>query len=352
MPRLTVSLLSRLRCARQRSPLNPAPKNGEWRSWAGDLGATRYAPLDQINAANFSSLEVAWRFKTDNLGPRPDFNLQASPLMVNGRLYFTAGSRRAAVAVDAATGELLWVHRIEEGARADNASRRLSGRGVGYWTDGKGDERIFYVSIGYQLVGLDAKTGLPLKDFGVNGVVDLKKDNDQQLDLVESDVGWNGAPVVARNVVIVGASHRAGSAPRSKSNAKGYIRGYDARTGKRLWIFHTIPVPGEFGNDTLAERFLVVHRPHRRLDAADRRRGAGDCLPAGGDPDRRLLRRASSRQQPLRRKPGRAEPRDREAALALPVRPPPDLGLRRSVRADPREHHGERKGDQGGRAAD
>ena len=147
-------------------------------------------------------------------------------------------------------GELLWVHRIEEGARADNASRRLSGRGVGYWTDGKGDERIFYVSIGYQLVGLDAKTGLPLKDFGVNGVVDLKKDNDQQLDLVESDVGWNGAPVVARNVVIVGASHRAGSAPRSKSNAKGYIRGYDARTGKRLWIFHTIPVPGEFGNDS------------------------------------------------------------------------------------------------------
>src|SRR5215203_7527986 len=131
-------------------------KNGEWRSWAGDLGATRYAPLDQIDASNFNKLEVAWRFKTDNLGPRPDFNLQASPLMINGRLYFTAGSRRAAVAVDAATGELLWVHRIEEGARADNASRRLSGRGVGYWTDGKSDERIFYVSIGYQLVGLDA----------------------------------------------------------------------------------------------------------------------------------------------------------------------------------------------------
>ena len=99
-------------------------KGGEWRTWAGDLGATRYAPLDQINAANFNSLEVAWRFKTDNLGPRPDFNLQASPLMINGRLYFTAGSRRAAVSVDAATGELLWVHRLEEGARADSASRR------------------------------------------------------------------------------------------------------------------------------------------------------------------------------------------------------------------------------------
>jgi quinoprotein glucose dehydrogenase len=248
--RTTASVLFVLFATVAAASAQSGARDGEWRSWAGDLGATRYAPLDQIDASNFNKLEVAWRFKTDNLGPRPDFNLQASPLMVNGRLYFTAGSRRAAVAVDAGTGELLWIHRLEEGARADNSSRRLSGRGVGYWTDGKGDERIFYVSIGYQLVGLDAKTGLPLKDFGVNGVVDLKKENDQQLDLVESDVGWNGAPVVARNVVIVGAAHRAGTAPRSMSNAKGYIRGYDARTGKRQWIFHTIPVPGEFGNDT------------------------------------------------------------------------------------------------------
>jgi quinoprotein glucose dehydrogenase len=225
-------------------------RRGEWRAWAGDLAATRYAPLDQINAANFSQLEVAWRFKTDNLGPRPDFNLQATPLMVNGVLYFTAGSHRNAVAVNAGTGEMLWMHRLEEGERADKSSRRLSGRGVGYWTDGKGDERIFYVTIGYQLVGLDAKTGRPLADFGVNGVVDLKKDIDQTLDPVESDIGWNGAPVVARNVILIGAAHRAGTAPRSKSNAKGYIRGYDARTGKRLWIFHTIPRPGEVGNET------------------------------------------------------------------------------------------------------
>jgi quinoprotein glucose dehydrogenase len=223
---------------------------GEWRTWAGDLGATRYAPLDQINASNFSTLTPAWRFKTGNLGPRPDFNLQASPLMVNGVLYFTAGAHRSAVAVDAATGELLWMHRLEEGKRAEASSRRLSGRGVGYWTDGKGDERIFYVSIGYQLVGLDARTGHPLHDFGRNGIVDLKQNNDQQLDPITADIGWNGAPVVAKNVVIVGASHRAGTAPRSRENAKGYIRGFDVRTGRRLWIFHTIPRPGEFGNDT------------------------------------------------------------------------------------------------------
>jgi quinoprotein glucose dehydrogenase len=227
--------------------------NGEWRAWGGDLGVTRYSALDQIDASNFSKLEIAWRFRTDNLGKRPDFNLQSTPLMINGVLYATAGEHRNAVAINAATGELMWMHRLEEGRRAEASVRRLSGRGVGYWTDGKGDERIFYVTIGYQLVGLDAKTGHPLKDFGVNGVVDLKKDADQELDPITGEIAWNGAPVVAKNVVIVGASHRAGTAPRSKTNAKGYVRGYDVRTGKRLWVFHTIPRPGEFGNETWLE---------------------------------------------------------------------------------------------------
>jgi len=228
--------------------------NGEWRTWGGDLGVTRYAPLDQINAANFSSLQVAWRFGTNNLGTRPDFNLQTTPLMVNGVLYATAGERRNAVALDARTGELLWMHRLDEGPRAQRAARRLSGRGVGYWTDGKGDERVFYVTIGYQLIGLNAKDGVPLKDFGVNGIVDLKKDADQTLDPIDGEVAWNGAPVVAKNVILVGAAHRTGTIPESRSNAKGYIRGYDARTGKRLWIFHTIPLAGEFGNDTWLEK--------------------------------------------------------------------------------------------------
>src|SRR4030095_4537787 len=141
----------------------------------------------------------------------PDFNLQATPLMINGVLYFTAGAHRDAVALDAATGEMLWMHRLDEGAR--KSPRVLSGRGVGYWTDGRGDERIFYVTVGYQLVGLNAKDGVPLKDFGVNGVIDLKKDNDQEIDPIEGEVAWNGAPVVAKNVVLVGASHRAGTAP-------------------------------------------------------------------------------------------------------------------------------------------
>ena len=111
--------------------------NGEWRTYGGDLGNTRYAPLDQINAANFSKLEVAWRFKTDNLGPRPEFQFEVTPLMVNGVLYSTAGTRRAVVALDAATGEMLWMHSENEGARGANAPRQLSGRGLAYWTDGK-----------------------------------------------------------------------------------------------------------------------------------------------------------------------------------------------------------------------
>jgi quinoprotein glucose dehydrogenase len=224
--------------------------NGEWRTYGGDLGSTRYAPLDQINAGNFSKLQVAWRFKTEILGARPDFNLQTTPLMINGVLYATAGSRRDAVAIDAATGELLWMYRLDEGRRGQAGPRPLSGRGVSYWTDGRGDERIYFVTLGYQLVALNAKNGVPIAGFGQNGIVDLKQNNDQVLDPITGEIGLNTGPLVARDVVIVGAAHRAGNAPRSKANAKGYVRGFDVRTGKRLWIFHTIPTPGEFGNDT------------------------------------------------------------------------------------------------------
>src|ERR1700724_2142243 len=85
-------------------------KNGEWRSYGGDTANTRYSPLDQINASNFGKLVPAWHFRTENLGPRPEYNLEGTPLMANGVLYATAGTRRAVIALDPATGELLWVH--------------------------------------------------------------------------------------------------------------------------------------------------------------------------------------------------------------------------------------------------
>jgi quinoprotein glucose dehydrogenase len=228
--------------------------NGEWRTYAGDTGSTRYAPLSQIDAANFNRLEIAWRFKTDSLGPRPEFQFEATPLMVDGIVYTTAGTRRDVVALDAGTGELLWMHSEREGPRGAAAPRQLSGRGLAYWSDaGSGSAsaaRILYVTPGYRLVALDAKTGIPISSFGTNGVVDLKKDDDQDIDLVTGEVGLHATPIVARNVVIVGAAHRSGGVPRSRGNVKGYVRGFDVRTGKRLWIFHTIPLPGEFGHDT------------------------------------------------------------------------------------------------------
>jgi len=223
---------------------------GEWRSYGGDLGNTRYAPLDQISKDNFGKLQVAWRFKTEFLGPRPEFNFQSTPLMVGGVLYTTAGSRRAVVALDAATGEMIWMHSEREGKRADTAPRKLSGRGLAYWTDGRNDSRILYVTPGYQLVALDAKTGVLVSSFGKNGIVDLKLEDDQVMDLVNGEIGLHAAPIVAKNVVVVGAAHLPGSSPKSRQNEKGYVRGFDVRTGKRLWIFHTIPQLGEFGNDT------------------------------------------------------------------------------------------------------
>ncbi|HEY0265795.1 MAG TPA: PQQ-binding-like beta-propeller repeat protein [Rhizomicrobium sp.] len=227
----------------------PAP-DSEWRNYAGDLANTRYAPLDQIDASNFNQLEVAWRFKTESLGPRPEYVYEGTPLVIKGRLYVTAGSRRAAVCLDAATGEMKWMHALDEGARGQNAPRQYSGRGLAYWSDGKKDERILYVTPGYQLVALDAHTGAPVKGFGIGGVVDLKKNDDQEIDLVTGEVGLHATPVVAKNVVIVGAAHLGGGSPRLRGNVKGYVRAFDVRTGKRKWIFHTIPRKGEFGYDT------------------------------------------------------------------------------------------------------
>jgi glucose dehydrogenase len=223
--------------------------NGEWRSYGGDLGHTRYSPLDQINGTNFGKLEVAWRFKTDSLGPRPEYQFESTPLMIKGVVYSTAGSRRAVVALDAGTGELLWMHSENEGARGAAAPRQLSGRGLAYWSDGR-EERILYVTPGYRLIALEAKTGAPVATFGKNGVVDLKLDDDQAMDLITGEIGLHSTPTVAKDVVIVGAAHRTGANPKSRRNEKGYVRGFDVRTGKRLWIFHTIPQAGEFGNDT------------------------------------------------------------------------------------------------------
>ena len=241
---LSMCLLAALPlCAQTGAP------GGEWRTYGGDLGNTRYSALNQINASNFNKLQIVWSLKTANFGPEPEYKFETTPLMANGVLYTTAGSRRAVVALDAATGELLWSHAEHEGARGTAAPRRLSGHGLAYWTDGT-EERILYVTPGYRLIALDAKTGIAVPTFGKQGVVDLRLEDDQEMDLVTADIGLHSTPIVAGNTIIVGAAHRSGEEPRSKTNVKGYVRGFDVKTGKRLWIFHTIPRQGEFGYNT------------------------------------------------------------------------------------------------------
>jgi quinoprotein glucose dehydrogenase len=233
----------------------PSTTRGEWLTYGGDLANTRYSPLDQITSTNFKELEIAWRFKTDNLGPRPEFKLEGTPLMAGGMVYATAGTRRAVVALDARTGELRWVHGEEEGRRGQMAPRLLSGRGLSYWTDGTA-ERILYITIGYQLVALDAKTGARLSTFGKDGRVDLKDPviigGGQRIDPIAGEIGVNNTPLVVGDTVIVGAafSEQSGTLPTTHNNTKGLVHAYDVRTGKRLWVFRTVPMPGEFGNDT------------------------------------------------------------------------------------------------------
>src|SRR5499427_6975214 len=192
----------------------PSTKNGDWPAYAGDIKGTRYSPLDQINPSNFSKLEVAWRFKTDNLGTRPEFKLEGTPLVVRGVVYATAGTRRSVVALDAKTGELIWAHSLREGNRAAIAPRQLSGRGLSYWTDGRGDERLLYVTTGYRLVSLNAKTGAPISSFGKDGIVDLKTGMvtgaGQPIDPETGEAGLHSTPTVVRDVVIVGSSFKEG----------------------------------------------------------------------------------------------------------------------------------------------
>ncbi len=232
----------------------PSTQNGEWPSYAGDIKGTRYSPLAQIDASNFNRLQVAWRFKTDNFGPYPEWKLEGTPIMIKGVLYTTAGTRRSVIALDAKTGELIWSHSLREGKRAAVAARQLSGHGVSYWTDGRGDERILYVTTGYRLVELNAKTGEMIPSFGDHGIVDLKvgvvKGANEQIDLETGEIGVHSTPTIVRDVAIVGSSMREGATVPTHNNTKGLVRAFDVRTGKQLWRFNTIPAPGEFGNDT------------------------------------------------------------------------------------------------------
>ncbi|MGD8323340.1 MAG: PQQ-binding-like beta-propeller repeat protein, partial [Gammaproteobacteria bacterium] len=224
---------------------------GEWPAYSGDLGSTRYSPLDQIDASNVADLRIAWRWSAANFGPTPEFNYRVTPLMIDGVLYATAGSRRTVAAIDAVTGETLWTHRLDEGERGAVAPRVNSGRGVAYWERSDDDGRIFYITPGYQLISLDIETGIPDSRFGDDGAVDLM----ESLRIPEGvspigTIGSSSPPIVVNDVVIMGSAHVSGRAQPVPQNIPGDIRGFDARTGELLWSFHVVPEDGEFGADT------------------------------------------------------------------------------------------------------
>jgi len=225
---------------------------GEWPVNGGDLGSSRYSPLDQIDASNVAELSIAWRWSAANFGPEPELNYRVTPLMIDGVLYATAGSRRAVVAVDAATGETLWIHRIDEQERGAAAPRINSGRGVAFWESTTGNaDRIFYITPGFHLIALDTATGRPATGFGDSGGVDLM----ETLRVPEGvspvgTIGSSSPPIVVNDVVIMGSAHVSGRAQPTPQNIPGDIRGFDAETGELLWTFNVVPEDGEYGADT------------------------------------------------------------------------------------------------------
>ena len=224
---------------------------GDWPSWAGSWNASRYSPLDQINAENVDELEIAWQWSTQGFGPGTDFVNPSTPLEVDGVLYANVGTTRNVVALDATSGQVLWMFRYDEGDRFDEAPRKGAGRGVAYYDNGQ-KARIFDISPGYQLVSLDPETGILDPSFGDGGIVDLyvgvRNGDDPRYPY--PDIGISAPPFIMNDVIVVGAAHRTGGRPRSKFNTKGDIRGFDVNTGELLWTFHTIPERGEYGYES------------------------------------------------------------------------------------------------------
>ena len=152
------------------APPSAAQAEADWPVYGGNLAAQRYSPLATINRDNVAKLEIAWRFNTGNYGPRPEQRNETTPLMIDGVLYTTVGTTRNVVALDPTSGETLWVWRPNDGEqRFKAAPRKTSGRGLSYWKDGAGTERLFVVTPGFYLVSIDPGTGRQTPGFGEIG---------------------------------------------------------------------------------------------------------------------------------------------------------------------------------------
>jgi len=252
-------------------------ENGEWRYLGGNVGHTRYSPLDQINGENFEDLEIAWIFHSDNFGPNLDYFSRSTPIYVDGVVYTVMTPRRQVVALDPATGEILWTFREPETIRHQRSPRQAYGKGVAY-AEVNGRGVIYITTPGFFLWALDAETGIPLENWGSNfpvggfpetGVVDLvpllvddwgpwqdyvvaggEYDPDYGIPRELGMVTASAPPIVVNGVVIVLVGHQPSYGQTRIENVPGDIMGFDAATGERLWKFHAIPRPGEVGHET------------------------------------------------------------------------------------------------------
>jgi quinoprotein glucose dehydrogenase len=223
---------------------------GEWRAYGADLANTKYSPLDQITRGNVGTLRVAWRWRSidqDVLGARPDLHTflnEGTPVMAGGRLY-TVTSLSQVAAIDPSTGETIWSYDPKSYEAGQPVNLGFVNRGLAYWRDGEA-ERLFFGTGDGHLVALDARSGRPLATFGNGGRIDLTQGLRRPVDRANYSV--TSPPIVARGVVVVGSSIL--DPVMRQTGAPGDVRGFDARTGRLRWTFHTIPEPGETGSET------------------------------------------------------------------------------------------------------
>ncbi|MDA0349174.1 MAG: DUF1080 domain-containing protein [Verrucomicrobia bacterium] len=217
--------------------LSHALEDSEWRVYRGDSKANQYSNLAQIHAANVHHIEKAWEYHTGDATDRS--SIQVNSIMVDGLLYFSTFSLNA-VALDAATGEEVWVFKS---AKYNEENRDLKGRtrGVVYWESGN-DKRIFHF-VKNRVYALDAETGLPINSFGEGGFIDLRKH--LRVDYIKASIEVTSPGIVYKNNLIVGSR-----VPEGYESTPGDIRAFDTVTGEFKWIFHTLPEKGEFGYDT------------------------------------------------------------------------------------------------------
>ncbi len=229
---------------------SPPASMVEWSHYAGDRASSKYSPAAQIDAGNVAKLEIAWRWTTPDRGidtKAPFGNLKGTPLMVGGVVY-AVSSLNLVSALDARTGKELWTYDPKAYLLHKPTHGGFTQRGLEYWSDGT-TSRILLVTSTHQLVSLDPATGRPDPAFGEGGTVDMRPDvaEPKQLELT----GMNSPPIVCAGTVMMGQTGY--DFPLNKSEPPGHIRGYDVRTGKKKWVFHTVPQAGEPGNETWLE---------------------------------------------------------------------------------------------------